>query len=209
MTFSSEQSIRNVCGQYALFSPIFSLFRLTVVSLGLPLDSNSGTPSPILILLFSVLPCPDTLPPHSLTVAMMSRITLRPRSFASRSDSVIYSEMRLQGFPRLCRDVLSGMAFVRSAPKAQSQSDTAFFQGRSDGLSTVPEEGPSGLTETISATATTTIAATGSSSRTRNLSECDANVVDSPTPLRRMGLDELHELGVAGNKESEGGGPSV
>ncbi|KAI0251503.1 hypothetical protein BJV78DRAFT_1154306 [Lactifluus subvellereus] len=136
-----------------------------------------------------------------LTVAMMSRITIHLRSFASRSDSVMYSEMTLWGFNRPRQQVNSAMVFAAKDRKGRKPSETMFSLGH-DGLSTVPEDEPSFLMKTFSGTVTTTAAGTGSSS-TQHASEFDAPV-DGPRSLRSTDPGELHEMYVMGS-EGPGG----
>ena len=92
MTLSANQSVRDITAQYAPFVEFFSLHYLTrrmVPYARLP-DSNYGTPdpNPRPINLFSML----IHTPHSLTVTMMSRITLRPKRFAQCSTTVDSNE---------------------------------------------------------------------------------------------------------------------
>jgi len=105
-----------------------------------------------------------------LTVGMMSRITIHLRSFSSRSDSVVYSEMTLWGFNGPRQHANSGMVFAKDR-KAGLSSGAVFTFGPRDGLSTVPEGEPSFLLDTFSGTGTTTLG-TGNSS-VRHASELD------------------------------------
>ena len=99
----------------------------------------------------------------------MSRITIHLRSFSSRSDSVVYSQMTLWGFNRPRQFVDSTMVFAAKDRKVQASSDGVFPLGHRDG-----EDEPSFLLDTFSGTGTTTFA-TGNSSM-QHASEFDAPV---------------------------------